>query len=129
MRYCARSVARESAFRVKERSSRAASIGEKKMNEADLKTAVAIIKTGAEAGVRFGAIEGRVRAAPPGITDKDIEVAFEKRAAGEFRAEADALFAEADEFRRFQEMRPNLEAEIDPLPPDLWGWFGNSSQR
>jgi hypothetical protein len=62
------------------------------MNEADLKTAVAIITTGAEAGMPFGEIEGRVRAAPPGITDKDIEAAF-KRAAGEFRAEADALFA------------------------------------
>src|SRR5580704_17592007 len=53
------------------------------MNEADFKTAVAIIKTGTEPGVPVGEIEGRVCAALPGITDKDLEAAFE-RAADEF---------------------------------------------
>jgi hypothetical protein len=97
------------------------------MNEADFKTTVAIIKTDAEAGVPLGEVEGRVRAALHGITDT-IEAAFE-RAAGEFRAEGDALFAEADELRRFQEVRRTPEAEIHALPPDLWGGIGDSRQR
>jgi hypothetical protein len=69
-----------------------------KMDEADFKNAVAVVKTGAEAGVPFGEIEGHVCAALPVITHKEIEAAFE-RAAGEFRAEVDALFAVADELR------------------------------
>jgi hypothetical protein len=80
------------------------------MNEADIKTAVAIIKTGTEAGVPFDEIEGRVCAALPGITDKDLEAAFEP-AAGEFEAEADALSAEADELQQFKELRRNSERE------------------
>jgi len=66
------------------------------MDEADFKNAVAIVKT--EAGVPFGEIGGHVCAALPVITNKEIEAAFE-RAAGEFRAEADALFVVADELR------------------------------
>ena len=46
----------------------------------------------------FGEIEGHVCARLPVITNKEIEAAFE-RAAGEFGAEADALFAVADELR------------------------------
>jgi hypothetical protein len=97
------------------------------MNEADFKTAVAIIKTGTEPGVPVGEIEGRVCAALPGITDKDLEAAFE-RAADEFRAQGDASFTEADGLRQFKERRRNTlnseeesmtEAEVDPLPPDL----------
>jgi hypothetical protein len=80
------------------------------MNEAGFKTAVAIIKTGTEARVPFSEIEGRVRAALPGITDKDLGAAFE-RAAGRLRAEADALFPEADELRQFKELRRNPERE------------------
>ena len=80
------------------------------MNEADFKAIVTIIKAGTEAGVPFGEIEGRVCAALPGIADKDLEAAFE-RAAGEFRAEADALFAEADELRQFKELRRNRGRE------------------
>ena len=97
------------------------------MNEADFKTAVAIIKTGTEPGVPVGEIEGRVCAALPGITDKDLEAAFE-RAADEFGAEGDASFTEVDGLRQFKERRRNTlnseeesmtEAEVDPLPPDL----------
>jgi hypothetical protein len=98
------------------------------MNEADFKIAAAIVKAGTEAGVPFGEIEGRVCTALPGITDKDLEAAFE-RAAGEFRAEADALFSEADELGRFQETRRNSDAEIDPLPPDLWADTGSTSRN
>lgn len=68
------------------------------MNEADFKTAVAIIKTGAERGCLSAKLRVTVCAALPVITNKKIEAAFE-RAAGEFRAEADALFAVADELR------------------------------
>ena len=68
------------------------------MDEADFKNAVAIVKTGAEAGVPFGEIGGHVCAALPVITNEEIEAAFE-RAAGEFRAEADVLFAVDDELR------------------------------
>jgi len=63
------------------------------MTQADLQTAVVIIRHGWADRVPAGAIESRVRRALPAITLEDLEAALERA--------SDGLVAEADELRQF----------------------------
>ena len=63
------------------------------MTEADLQTAVVIIRHGWAGRIPAGAIATRVRQALPAITLEDLAAAFERA--------SDTLVAEADELRQF----------------------------
>ena len=62
------------------------------MTEADLQTAVVIIRHGWADQIPAGAIESRVRQALPAITLQDLDAAFERA--------SDKVVAEADELRQ-----------------------------
>jgi hypothetical protein len=67
------------------------------MTEAEMQTAVVIIRQGGAHRVPIHAIEGRIRGALPAITDDDLEAAFERA--------SDELVAEADEIEQFTKGR------------------------